>query len=117
MWFAVGQVIGLHGDLSQFDQNQWNQEQKWMADTSLLMQMIDDWVDQDEDRNVRLTPVIAEDWTLESASRLYDQTIRDLVKLLDTSRIHSPALQAVITDLYKDYLHAAIDAMRSGLAM
>jgi hypothetical protein len=35
---------------------------------------------------------------------------------MDESGIRSPTLQAVINDLYNDYLHAAMDAMRSGLA-
>lgn len=108
--------MGLDDGLSRFDQEQWNREQKWIADTSQLMQMIDDWVDQDQDCTVRLTPVLNGDWTLESAARLYEGTVRDLRTLLDTSGIHSPTLQAVITDLYRDYLYAAMDAMRSGLA-
>lgn len=116
MWYAVGPELGLRGDLSRFDQARWNREQKWMADTSLLMQMIDDWMDQDEDRSVRLTPVLAGDWTLDSVGQLYDRTIRDLVMLLDTAGIHSRALRTVVTDLYNDYLHAAMDAMSSGLA-
>lgn len=116
MWYAVGPEMGLDGDLSRFDQTQWNREQKWMADTSVLMQMIDDWVDQDEDRNARLTPVVAGEWTLISAAQLHGNTIRDLVALLDDSGIRSPTLQAIVTDLYNDYLHAALDAMRSGLA-
>jgi hypothetical protein len=87
-----------------------------MADTSLLMQMIDDWVDQDEDRGARLTPVVAGNWTLQSAAELYEKTIRDLTTLLDASAIQRPVLKDLLIDLYKDYLHAAIDAMRSGLA-
>ena len=116
MWYAVGREMGLDDDRSRFDQKWWNREQKWMADTSLLMQMIDDWVDQDEDRNARLTPVLSEDWTIESAAQLYHDTVRDLRELMDASGIHSKTLQAVINDLFNDYLHAAMDAMRSGLA-
>jgi hypothetical protein len=74
MWYAVGQEMGLNDDRSGFDQKRWNREQKWVADTSLLMQMIDDWVDQDEDRDVRLTPVLSGDWTIESAAQLYSET-------------------------------------------
>jgi hypothetical protein len=88
-----------------------------MADTSLLMQMIDDWVDQDEDRGVRLTPVVTGDWTLDSAAELYQKTVRDLKALLDASGIRRPVLQALFVDLYKDYLHTAIDAMHSGVAV
>jgi hypothetical protein len=58
MWYVAGPLMGLPADPSRFELNWWNQEQHWMADTSLLMQMIDDWVDQDQDRGVRLTPVV-----------------------------------------------------------
>jgi hypothetical protein len=116
MWYVTGPLMGLDGDLSGFDITNWNQEQNWMADTSLLMQMIDDWVDQDEDRGVRLTPVLTGDWTLLSAQELFDKTVRDLTMLLDESGIQKPVLKAIFIDLYKDYLHAAMDAMRTGLA-
>jgi len=55
MWYIAGPNMGLQGDAADFGQNRWNREQHWMADTSLLMQMIDDWVDQDEDRETRLS--------------------------------------------------------------
>ena len=87
-----------------------------MADTSLLMQMIDDWVDQDQDRGSRLTPVLAGDWNLESATELFDKTVRDLAVLLDASGIQKPVLKAILTDLYRDYLHTAMAAMRAGVA-
>ena len=48
MWYVVGPHMGLRGRLSEFERPGWNREQQWMADTSLLMQMIDDWVDQDK---------------------------------------------------------------------
>src|SRR5207244_4331170 len=72
MWYVAGPVMGLQDDSFRFERSQWNREQQWMADTSLLMQMIDDWVDQDEDRGTRLTPVVTGDWTLASASALFD---------------------------------------------
>jgi hypothetical protein len=87
-----------------------------MADTSLLMQMIDDWVDQDEDRTIRMTPVLQGVWNIESAAELFDSTIRELDRLLHASGIRKPVLKAVIADLYKEYLYSAMDAMRSGIA-
>lgn len=116
MWYAVGPQIGLHGDLSIFEQGAWNKEQRWMADTSLLMQMIDDWMDQDEDRGTRLTPVTTGDWNLESAAQLFGRTVYNLDTLLESSGIRRPILKALITDLYKDYLHTALNAMRTGIA-
>lgn len=116
MWYVAGPLIGLEGDSSRFERVQWNREQQWMADTTLLMQMIDDWVDQDQDRGMRLTPVITGDWTLESAARLFEKTIRDLDTLLDASGLQRPVFKAILVDLYKDYLYTAMDAMCSGLA-
>jgi hypothetical protein len=116
MWYAAGPCMDLRGSLSLFDQGQWNCEQRWMADASLLMQMIDDWVDQDEDRGARLTPITTGDWSLQSVSDLYSKTIRDLGAMLIQSGIRSPVLQELFADLYRDYLHTAIEAMRNGVA-
>ena len=80
------------------------------------MQMIDDWVDQDEDRETRLTPVVTGDWTLQSVDALYDKTIRDLAALLKESGVRNQVVKGLLEDLYRDYLHAALDAMRSGVA-
>jgi hypothetical protein len=116
MWYVAGPRMGLQGDSNKFEVAHWNREQHWMADTSLLMQMIDDWVDQDEDRGTRLTPVVAGDWNLDAAAELFGKTVRDLGVLLDASRIQKPVLKAILIDLYKDYLHTAMDAMRTGIA-
>lgn len=116
MWYVVGPLMGLEGDPANFENSKWNREQHWMADTSLLMQMIDDWVDQDEDRGARLTPVITGDWSLESAADLFTKTVRDLGALLDASGIHQQVLKGILVDLYKDYLHTAMDAMHTGVA-
>lgn len=116
MWYVAGPQMGLEGDSSGFEKAQWNREQQWMADTTLLMRMIDDWVDQDEDRAERLTPVLTGDWNLESAADLFERTLRDLGVLLDASGIQRPVLKAVLADLYRDYLHTAMGAMRAGVA-
>ncbi len=117
MWYVAGPLMGLPGDPTQFNRDQWNAEQQWMADTSLLMQMIDDWIDQDEDRGFRLTPVVTGDWTPQSIAALYEKTIQDLNAVLDASGIRNRALKVLLADLYKDYLHAALDGMRSGVAV
>ena len=116
MWYVAGPRMGLEDASLKFEREQWNREQQWMADTTLLMQMIDDWVDQDEDRGQRLTPVATGDWTLASAAGLFDKTVSDLCLLLHESGIRSPVLQSILADLYRDYLHTALDAMRSGIA-
>jgi hypothetical protein len=116
MWYAVGPSMGLSGSLSRFERPEWNREQQWMADTSLLMQMIDDWVDQDEDRGTRMTPVVAGDWNTQSVGELHSKTVRELTFMLGENGIRSRVLQQLFVDLYNDYLHVALDGMRTGIA-
>lgn len=116
MWYVVGPCMGLRGSLSRFERSKWNREQQWMADTSLLMQMIDDWVDQDEDRGTRVTPVVAGDWSTQSVGDLYSKTVRDLSSMMGENRIRNQVLQQLFVDLYNDYLHVALDGMRAGIA-
>jgi hypothetical protein len=116
MWYVVGPSMGLRGSLSRFERSEWNREQQWMADTSLLMQMIDDWVDQDEDRGTRVTPVVAGDWSTQSVIDLHNKTVRDLSFMLSENGIRNVVIQQLFVDLYNDYLHAALDGMRSGVA-
>jgi hypothetical protein len=116
MWYVVGPCMGLSGNLARFEITEWNREQRWMADTSLLMQMIDDWVDQDEDSGARLTPVVAGHWSTATVDQLYQKTARDLITMLAENRIRNPVLQQLFLDLYNDYLHVATEAMRTGVA-
>jgi hypothetical protein len=116
MWYAVGPCMGLVGNLARFEKTEWNCEQRWMADTSLLMQMIDDWVDQDEDSGARVTPVVAGHWNTTSVDQLYRKTARDLATMLTENRIRNRVLQTLFLDLYNDYLHVALEAMRTGVA-
>lgn len=115
MWYVVGPRMGLDGGLSRFEPLAWNREQRWMADTTLLMQMIDDWVDQDEDDGARVTPVLAGAWNVDSVEGLYRKTVEDLFAMLAENGIRSRVLQELFVDLYNDYLHVAMDAMRTGI--
>ena len=56
------------------------------------------------------------DWTLQSVDALYDKTILDLAALLKESGVRNQVVKGLLEDLYRDYLHAALDAMRSGVA-
>lgn len=116
MWYVIGPSMGLAHTPGEFQQSHWNREQRWMADTSLLMQMIDDWVDQDEDRSMRTTPVIAGVWKPDTIQELYARTMTDLASLLEQSGIQGKVFKGLFSDLYSDYLHAAVEAMQSGLA-
>ncbi len=116
MWYALGPRIGLRGSPSLLERSELNREQQWMADTSLLMQMIDDWVDQDEDRHARVTPVLAGDWNPQSVTDLYCKTVRDLSAMLGQNHIRNAVLRQLFVDLYNDYLHVALDGMSAGVA-
>jgi hypothetical protein len=116
MWYAIGPSMGLAHAPDEFRPPRWNREQQWMADTSLLMQMIDDWVDQDEDRCTRSTPVVSGEWKPDTIQELYARTQSDLAVLLEESGIQHKVVKDLFSDLYVDYLHAALEAMRSGLA-
>ena len=104
MWYAIGPELGFNAPDSR--------QLLWMTDTTRIMQMIDDWVDQDEDFGKRLTPVLSGDWTLADIAGLYGKTVGDLKALLDGSGVQAPALQGVVVDLYTDYLQLALEAMR-----
>jgi hypothetical protein len=117
MWYVVGPFLGLDDDSDAFRRQNWNAEQKWMADTSLLMQMIDDWIDQDEDLVVRSTAVLSRDWSLDGIQKLYQKTIEDLTLLLNNSGVRNDTVRKVFVDLYTDYIYAGLDAMKSGIAL
>ena len=116
MWYVIGPRLGLPNALEGFEQRFWNSEQQWMADTSLLMQMVDDWVDQDGDRGLRPRPVLEGGWTLQTIQDLYGRTMFDLTALIEKNGIHNKVLKELFRGLYADYLHRAVEAMHSGLA-
>ena len=49
-------------------------------------------------------------------SRLHAKTVGDLRAILTQSGVQNPILQDIFVDLYNDYVHAAMGAMRSGIA-
>ncbi|MFZ1085800.1 MAG: hypothetical protein WAN35_12620 [Terracidiphilus sp.] len=117
MWYVVGPHLGLEDKVEAFRRGNWNAEQRWMADTSLLMQMLDDWIDQDEDRAVRSTAVLSHDWSLEGMQSLYRKTIEDLTLLLNQNGVRNETVKRLFVDLYVDYIHTGLDAMKRGLAL
>jgi hypothetical protein len=117
MWYAVGSFLGIDDDFEAVRRPNWNAEQKWMADTSLLMQMIDDWIDQDEDLSVRSTAVLSRDWSQEGIQNLYQKTIEDLTLLLNKNGVRNGTVRRLFVDLYADYIYAGLDAMKSGVAL
>jgi hypothetical protein len=117
MWYVVGPFLGLEDEVEAFRRENWNAEQRWMADTSLLMQMFDDWIDQDEDRAVRSTAVLSHDWSLEGIQSLYRKTIDDLILLLQQNGVRNETVSRLFVDLYVDYIHTGLDAMKRGIAL
>jgi hypothetical protein len=47
---------------------------------------------------------------------LYRKTVQDLATMLTENRIQNPVLQQLFIDLFTDYVHAALEAMRTGVA-
>ena len=117
MWYVVGPFLGIGDDFEAFRRENWNAAQKWMADTSLLVQMIDDWIDQDEDRGVRSTAVLSRDWSPEGIQMLYRKTVEDLILLLNKNGIRNATVRSLFVDLYTDYIYAGLDAMKNGIAL
>jgi hypothetical protein len=117
MWYVVGPYLGLKDGLEAFRRQNWNAEQRWMADTSLLMQMIDDWIDQDGDRAVRSTAVLMCDWSPGGVQPLYQKTVEELNLLLNENGLRNNAVKALIADLYTDFIYVGLDGMKSGTAL
>jgi hypothetical protein len=117
MWYVVGPFLGLEEAPDAFRRENWNAEQRWMADTSLLMQMLDDWIDQDEDRAVRSTAVLSQDWSLEGTQNLYCKTLDDLTLLLNQNGVRNETVKRLFVDLYVDYIHTGLEAMKRGVAL
>jgi hypothetical protein len=69
VWYAIGPQLGFDAADSR--------QLQWMTDATRIMQMIDDWVDRDEDCGKRLTPVLNGDWTLAEVAALYGKTVRN----------------------------------------
>jgi hypothetical protein len=117
MWYAVGPYLGLDDNFEVMRRKDWNAEQQWMADTSLLMQMIDDWIDQEEDRAVRTTAVLSGEWSPAGVQELYRKTVADLILLLSKNGVRNNTIGALFVDLYTDFICVGLDAMKGGIAL
>jgi hypothetical protein len=85
------------------------------ADT-MRERLVTEFPGQDEDSGARVTPVVAGDWNIGSVDRLYRKTAHDLAAMLTENRIRNRVFQELFLDLYNDYLHVALEAMRTGVA-
>jgi len=90
-------------------------QKKMFEDLTTVIQMVDDWIDLEEDQNEyknggRPTPVLSGDWTLPVIQEFYKKTIYNFTKVLNESGIRGKkAVQlshACIQDLYYEMLHA-----------
>jgi hypothetical protein len=117
MWYVVGPYLRLKDGFEAFRRQNWNAEQRWMADTSLLMQMIDDWIDQDEDRTVRSTAVLSGDWSPGGIQSLYQKTVKDLTLLLNENGVRNNVAKTLLVDLYTDFIYVGLDGMKNSTAI
>lgn len=111
MWYAVGPYIGIGDPENAVESTRWNAIQRWMADGTLLVQMLDDWVDRDEDATARPTPVTQGQWTPDDIEKQYCKTRDGLVAVLRMQGIENLVFRDVVCGLYCEYLHRALRAM------
>jgi hypothetical protein len=111
MWYAVGQFIGVEPSCDANGRARWNATQQWMENGTLLVQMMDDWIDRDRDATTRPTPVTQGQWTMSDIQAQYHKTREDLKAVLYEQGIKSIALHEVVCALYAEYLYRAMRAM------
>lgn len=90
---------------------------QWMYDVSLFTQMMDDWIDYDQDLlDLRRTPVISGRWNLHEISRQWHTTLDGITELAKRAGMGSPRYQAFIRQVYSYMMHDVMRAMIDGVA-
>ena len=90
---------------------------QWMYDASLLIQMIDDYVDLDADAATeRVTPVQTGDWTFEHIAAAWHDTGCGLEDLVREGGLGAPHYVHFIRRAYESIMREGLEAVQSGLA-
>ena len=64
---------------------------QWMYDVSMFIQMMDDWLDYEDDREgERMTPVVVGTWDFDAISTMWWKTVRGIEDLVRASGLRSP---------------------------
>jgi hypothetical protein len=89
----------------------------WMYDVSMYTQMIDDWIDYEDDaRDVRTTPVITGQWTFEAIEDKWRATVSGLEALVRDGGAEGAAYVGFVRDAYVSMMNEVMEAMINGLA-
>ena len=89
----------------------------WMYDVSLFVQMMDDYIDIENDlRDGRLTPVITGQWTIGDIADTWQKTVSGIEALTRAGGHHAPHYVRFIREAYVLMLGEVLEGMALGLA-
>ncbi len=93
------------------------QARQWMYAVSLYTQMIDDWIDYEDDaKDVRSTPVITGTWTFEDIEAKWQETVVGIEDLARDGGATSDRYVRFVRDAYVSMMNEVMEAMITGLA-
>lgn len=90
---------------------------QWMYDVSLFVQMMDDWIDYEKDRqDTRQTPVINGAWSYVDIEEKWRETVRGIESLASASGLESEAYRRFVRHCYVYMMRDVMEAMAKGIA-
>ncbi len=90
---------------------------QWMYGVSMYTQMIDDWIDfEDDSRDIRTTPVITGAWTFEAIEEKWRETVAGIEALARDGGATGEPYVAFLRDAYVAMINEVMEAMIVGLA-
>lgn len=90
---------------------------QWMYAVSMYTQMIDDWIDYEDDaRDVRTTPVITGAWTFEAIEDKWRETVAGIEALARDGGAKGDRYVGFVRDAYVSMINEVMEAMINGLA-
>ena len=90
---------------------------RWMYDVSLFIQMMDDYLDYEQDATMeRITPVISGEWTWVDIRDMWRTTVSGIETLTRNGGLHAPHYIAFVRDAYVLMLGEVLEGMSSGIA-
>lgn len=90
---------------------------KWMYDVSMFTQMMDDWIDYDDDLEIdRTTPVISGEWNFDIIAATWYDTVVGIEQITRDCGLDAPHYVAFVRDAYIWMMHEVMEAMITGVA-
>ncbi len=114
-------LAGVEGTIDGlvFPVHRWAGEgaRQWMYGVSMYTQMIDDWIDYDDDRrDIRQTPVITGQWTFEAIEAKWRETLDGIEALAREGGATGGRFVGFLRDAYASMMSEVMEAMIVGLA-